>query len=281
MNNTMGWGKLLAFFISYLISVGIIQAIAMVALGLSFDAEELIFTEFQFFVLTALSLLITVPLLSLFIKGTPINSIVGLGLSFKGSSSHIFYGTLLGALVMGLGYTVLIALEQIQFEQVNFVLDSMLYSILGYLCVAVAEEVVFRGYLMTSLLTRYSVSKTLIISSAIFTIAHLGNENLSVMGVFDIMLAGVMLGALYIYTKSLWLPISFHFSWNFFQSHFGFNVSGTDTYSLIETSFSQASALNGGEFGFEGSYLSTLVQVLILASLFYFYKKQPPLTVSN
>ena len=39
---------------------------------------------------------------------------------------------------------------------------------------------------------------------------------------------------------------------DFFQVMFGFNVSGMDTYSLIEFEIIENNNINGGDFGFEG-----------------------------
>lgn len=83
-----------------------------------------------------------------------------------------------------------------------------------------------------------------------------------------------MLGAFFLYTRNLWMAIGLHFGWNFFQTHFGFNVSGLDAYSLIETTINESNMLNGGNFGFEGSYLSTIAQVITMLLLYYCYKKR-------
>ena len=58
-------------------------------------------------------------------------------------------------------------------------------------------------------------------------------------------LAGVLLGVSYVYTKNLWFPVALHFSWNFFEALFGFNVSGQDFYSLIDFNITEKNLLNG------------------------------------
>ncbi len=64
-----------------------------------------------------------------------------------------------------------------------------------------------------------------------------------------------------------------HFSWNLFQTLFGFNVSGQDFYSLIEFKITKKSVLNGGDFGFEGSILSIVAEVLLIIVIFYYYER--------
>jgi len=99
------------------------------------------------------------------------------------------------------------------------------------------------------------------------------------MAFVDLVLAGIMLGAFFLYTKNIWMAVGLHFGWNFFQTHLGFNVSGLDSYSLIETTIVDRNILNGGDFGFEGSILSTLAQVITLSLLFYFYKQKKQIPV--
>ena len=85
-------------------------------------------------------------------------------------------------------------------------------------------------------------------------------------------LAGILLGLSYIYTKNLWFPIAFHFSWNLFQTIFGFNVSGQNTYSLIEFEITENTILNGGDFGFEGSIFATIFMILTSTGIWGYYK---------
>jgi hypothetical protein len=46
-----------------------------------------------------------------------------------------------------------------------------------------------------------------------------------------------------------------------------------DTYSLIEFEILESNNLNGGDFGFEGSYLSIIFTLIIIYFLNNYYKK--------
>ena len=113
----------------------------------------------------------------------------------------------------------------------------------------------------------------LIISSAIFSLLHSLNPNVNYIALTELFIAGILLGVSYVYTKNLWFPIALHLSWNFFQVMFGFNVSGMDTYSLIEFEILENNNINGGDFGFEGSYLSILFSLIMIYFLWRYYKK--------
>lgn len=119
----------------------------------------------------------------------------------------------------------------------------------------------------------YSFNKymALMVSSALFSLMHSANPNMDWFSFLGLFLAGVLLGILYIYTKNLWFPIALHFSWNFFQTLFGFNVSGQDIYSVIEFKITENNLWNGGDFGFEGSVLSIIAQVIVIGSIVYHY----------
>jgi hypothetical protein len=76
-----------------------------------------------------------------------------------------------------------------------------------------------------------------------------------------------------------WLRIALHFSWNFFQGIiFGFNVSVHVTYSLITQSRTSDNLWNGGSFGFEGSILALILQVLAIAGLWWYYSNKTKTT---
>jgi hypothetical protein len=122
----------------------------------------------------------------------------------------------------------------------------------------------------------YSFNKyfALFLSSVLFSLMHGANPNMDWFSFLNLFLAGILLGVSYIYTKNLWFPIALHFSWNFFQTLFGFNVSGQDFYSLIEFRISEKNILNGGNFGFEGSILSIIVQVILILTVIIYYQNK-------
>jgi hypothetical protein len=94
-----------------------------------------------------------------------------------------------------------------------------------------------------------------------FTLGHAYNPDVTMIGVANIFLAGVVLVILYFQTRRLWLPISFHLSWNLAQSWlWGFDVSGIEIENhLFVVTSTGADLVTGGEFGLEGSILSTIL----------------------
>lgn len=71
----------------------------------------------------------------------------------------------------------------------------------------VTEEVIFRGYLLPSVMKNMGYVWGVVISSAIFAMVHMVFEPMTLLIMF---LLGCMLSVMYIRTKSLWPGIIFH-----------------------------------------------------------------------
>ena len=84
--------------------------------------------------------------------------------------------------------------------------------------------------------------------------------------------AGVLLGAAYKYTNSLWFPIGIHWAWNFTQGNvFGVAVSGGDIEeSILSATLSGPDIITGGSFGPEASIIALLLGSIL--SAFFLWK---------
>jgi hypothetical protein len=82
---------------------------------------------------------------------------------------------------------------------------------------------------------------------------------------------GLLLGAAYIYSRNLWLPIAIHFAWNFMQSGiFGAITSGNEqTNSLFTTKITGPTLITGGAFGPEGTIQAILF--CLIATIIFMY----------
>lgn len=138
---------------------------------------------------------------------------------------------------------------------------------------AIFEEILFRGIIFRIIEEKLGSYIALLISAIIFGALHLTNPNSSLSaGIGLAIQAGLLLGAAYIYSRSLWFPIAIHFAWNFTQSAiFGANVSGNAmSKTLITSDINGAKWFTGGQFGPEGSIQATvfcLISTIILLIL--------------
>jgi hypothetical protein len=132
---------------------------------------------------------------------------------------------------------------------------------LGILIVAAAfEELIFRGYPMQVLMKGMGPWPAMLIMSSLFGLLHAGNLNSSVLGVFNTIVAGMMLSLAYFKTRSLWFPYGLHLAWNVGTGMLvGFPLSGTGFTSLWTAHVSGASWLLGAAYGPEGGILGTMI----------------------
>ena len=286
VTNHKGWLTAILSIIPFFIFVSFFQGIGVglsTVLGetgvIDFDFDKYLEIEdmndflvadtiIQYFDLIGVLLLLWI--LMRFVDKEPF---INLGFSLKGKVNDIILGMTLGLLLMAVGYTILILLGEIKFIGFNYDLKNIILLFLLFIAVSIAEETYVRGYVLKNLLQSFNPIISLIISSAIFSLLHFFNPNVNYIALTELFIAGILLGISYVYTKNLWFPIALHLSWNFFQVMFGFNVSGMDTYSLIEFEIIENNNINGGDFGFEGSYLSILFSLIMMYFLWKYYKK--------
>lgn len=126
-----------------------------------------------------------------------------------------------------------------------------------WIVVGVGEELIFRGVLFRIVEERGGTWIALLVTSVVFGGVHLTNPDATVTGAVAIAAeAGILLGAAYVLTRSLWLPIGIHIGWNLAQGTlFGAQVSGSgvDGMALVRTAFEGPQLLTGGAFGPEAS----------------------------
>ena len=196
------------------------------------------------------------------------NSLSSLGFVKKNWLKYLGWGILLSLLQMGviaLVYQVggigTFELNELSLEPILFILGLFPFWLLQ----GGTEEVATRGWLLTRIAARTNLPLAIAISSSLFGILHLGNSGVTVLSVLNIVLDGVLAGLLFIYIDSIWLVVAQHGTWNYVQGNLlGFQVSGTGADASI-FSFTMGTGpdwLTGGEFGAEGSIITTLVLLL-------------------
>ena len=233
--------------------------------------------EFFFHYILYYELFSFVFILLLFIFGVKViekNSLSTLGFVKRNWLKYIGWGILLSLLQMGviaLVYQVCgigtFELNELSLEPILFILGLFPFWLLQ----GGTEEVATRGWLLTRIAARTNLPLAIGISSSLFGILHLGNSGVTFLSVLNIVLDGVLAGLLLIYTDSIWLVVAQHGTWNYVQGNLlGFQVSGTGADASI-FSFTMGSGpdwLTGGEFGAEGSIITTLVLLLSVVMVY-------------
>jgi membrane protease YdiL (CAAX protease family) len=134
----------------------------------------------------------------------------------------------------------------------------------------IGEEIISRGVLFRACEEALGTGWALLISSLFFGFAHAFNPHATLGTSLAIALeAGVMLGLLYVATRSLWACIGLHAGWNVTQTLvFGVPTSGTSMHGLVASRLSGPDWVSGGEFGAEASIVALVACSLVSVALF-------------
>jgi uncharacterized protein len=172
---------------------------------------------------------------------------------------HIIRDSLLGAgggaVLFSLVIVELSATHSYRIEGVQWT-NAALYAVLWILPGAAIEELLFRGVLFRLLAEWSGTWIALGLSAILFGASHLFNPGATWFSTAAIAVeAGVLLGAAFIATRSLWFPIGLHFAWNYSEGPvYGTQLSGTTVeHSLVHAQMSGPVWLTGGAFGPEAS----------------------------
>lgn len=265
-----GWQKILLIIIPYLFIVSFFQFIGTLITGI----DKAQYTSAEQLIISIFDLVGTFLVLWIFMKFVDKENFIKLGFQTKNRLKEFNIGIIIGLIIMAIGYFLLIHFEEIYFVKASFDFKELIISIIHFAIVAVVEETLFRGYILKNLMSSYNKYIALIVSSILFSLIHSFNPNVDLFSLFNLFLGGISLGLSYIYTKNLWFPIAMHLSWNLFQTLLGFNVSGQDSYSIIEFKINESNLINGGVFGFEGSYLSIIAEIITIIGIGIYYNRK-------
>jgi membrane protease YdiL (CAAX protease family) len=143
-----------------------------------------------------------------------------------------------------------------------------------FVIVGVSEEFLFRGYLQYTVASGIGFWPAAVVTSGVFTLAHVGNAGESPIGLANVFFIAVFFALTLRRTGNLWFPIGFHAAWNFAESHvFSVPISGLVLPNrLLNTTIQGPDWLSGGSAGPEGSALAVAV---IAVSLLVFDRVYP------
>lgn len=200
---------------------------------------------------------------------------------FPAAKSHwkdMLFGFLLVTVVLGgffLAETRLgwLTLEGWKWQQMPLLawLRAFWTGLLVNICVAVGEETIFRGYLLTSLKSVWGRQWALLAMMVIFGLFHtiaysesgLKTQTLA-LAILLAALFGGLFGQVYLQTRSLWLPVSLHFAWNFIENDV-LNLTGElDNANLVGALTRLQAPLTAASLGVENVlFIEALAFVLI------------------
>lgn len=157
-----------------------------------------------------------------------------LGFSKKNVLSSYFKGLAFGTLTLLLLIlpTLVLGFDGIVYNGFTPVVIVFLFA---FVIQSAAEEILFRGYLLTTLFNRIGVFWAVLLSSAVFALLHVVNGGMTVLMITQVFLLGAFFGFYVVRTNNIWGACGMHFAWNFLQGLFtSITISGIKIdYSII------------------------------------------------
>ncbi|HVF24130.1 MAG TPA: type II CAAX endopeptidase family protein [Pyrinomonadaceae bacterium] len=145
------------------------------------------------------------------------------------------------------------------------IIRSLVGSAVLLFLAALAEEALFRGYVLQTFTRAQLTLLGVLLTSVPFALIHLSNPNV-VPGVTfaNTALAGIWLAAAYLRTRSLWFPLGVHWAWNWaLGAFFGLPISGINLVSnpVLKGNDLGPAWLTGGSYGIEGGAACTVALI--------------------
>ena len=140
-----------------------------------------------------------------------------------------------------------------------------------FLAVSLNEELAFRGYWLFTTSRRMRFWPAALFLSAVFGVAHLGNDGENVLGISQVVETGLLFCFTIRRTGNIWFAVGFHAAWDWAETFFygtpDSGLLGVGRY--LDTSVRGPSWLTGGSAGPEGSVIALFV-LLLCALLIHF-----------
>lgn len=180
---------------------------------------------------------------------------------------HIFKqyikGVCVGALLISVIVLMGVLFNIFVFDGSNSNLNKkiILLFLVGFVLQGFYEELVFRGFLMISIIRKNTILVAVVANSLLFGLTHGLNNGFQVLALFNLILFGIFESIYLLKTGNIWGVSAIHSMWNFIQGDiYGFNVSGmAQSQSIFIFKISNCEIFSGGTFGLEGSLLTTIV----------------------
>ena len=146
-------------------------------------------------------------------------------------------------------------------------LAPIVILLLGFIVQGSTEEIVTRGWLMSTITSRHGLAWGLGLSSVLFGLLHAANIKPSpelLTGVLNVIMFGIFIGLYAAREGSLWGACGWHAAWNWLLGlGFGLEVSGQviDTTPLVVDLATRTETpwwITGGAFGPEGGIVTTV-----------------------
>ena len=185
--------------------------------------------------------------------------------STSGMIREILTGLGVGAGIMTLLVFILFVAGYYRIEGLNDNFEYYFDYIFIFTIAAFIEELIFRLILFRLVEELLGTWTSIFFQIVLFGFVHGNNPNATVWSSIAIGIeAGILLSAVFMYTRRMWLALALHMAWNYTQGIiFGVSVSGMEKQGIIEPLIKGPEILTGGSFGLEASVVSIFICLFI------------------
>jgi hypothetical protein len=130
-----------------------------------------------------------------------------------------------------------------------------------FLCVSVAEEFMFRGYLLFVAARRAGFWRAGVALSIGFAAAHLGNSGENALGILQVFGTGLLFCFMIRRTGNLWFALGYHAAWDWAETFF-YGTADSGMFGMgryLTSSIGGPNWISGGSAGPEGSVIALIV----------------------
>ena len=146
---------------------------------------------------------------------------------------NAFIGFSLGFILQSLVILVIYMAGDYSIIKINPV-SFLIPGFTAALIAGFVAEILIRGIIFRLTEEKLGTVIALIISALLFAVMHSGAKGATLLSVLSTTIqAGILPGAVYVFTRSLWLPIFLHFAWDFAEPGIYGGINPGITQSLI------------------------------------------------
>ena len=263
--------RMLFYFVIVIVPMRIISLIIRSIFksgGDSVGADEMLsFPSILRYCVTAIILLLAAWIVLRWVDRRPFD-VLGIHFSRRGIQDFSV-GYAMGMVILMVIFSILWAFGFLKVEYIGIqnVLLSRFWLVFFFLFVAaLIEELLMRGYMFQALCEGTRIWIAILLFNVLFSLGHWNNPDYVWTSALSIFILGLLCAVVYIKTRSLWTATGLHMAWNWTQgSVFGMKVSGIEVpHSIFKSLPTGPDVLSGGEFGGEGSLITSFVPLILL-----------------
>lgn len=146
-------------------------------------------------------------------------------------------------------------------EQVYLIILMALFS-------AVAEELIFRDYLLGIFIRKNQKLIGMVLSSLLFALGHVFNPQADALELFTIFLVGLLLAQVTVRLKTIFFAVGFHGAYNFCVSFLGFVPFQDNKHTMLKIEAVSTGSISLGEI--DGTSGSVIFCVLLIVFIVLF-----------